>query len=41
MRGSITINDLLYTLSFDDRESMYGVINENIEATKNTQMPLL
>jgi hypothetical protein len=41
MRGGITVNDLLYTLSFEDREAAYSIIKENIEATKNTGMPLI
>lgn len=41
MRGGITVNDLLYTYSFEDREVAYVIIKENMEATKVTQMPLL
>jgi hypothetical protein len=41
MRGGVTINDLLYNLSFDDREAAYAVIKENVEATKNTGMTLI
>lgn len=41
MRGGVTVNDLLYMFSFDDREAMYKVIEDNIEATKTTQMPLI
>jgi hypothetical protein len=41
MRGGVTVNDLLYTYSYQDREMIYVVINENIETTKETQMPLL
>jgi hypothetical protein len=41
MRGGITVNDLFFTLSFDDREAAYAIIKENIEATKNTGMPLI
>lgn len=41
MRGGITVNDLLYTFSYDDREAAYAVIKENIEATKTTGMNLI
>jgi hypothetical protein len=41
MRGGVSVNDLLHTYSFEDREMMYKVINENIETTKETRMPLL
>jgi hypothetical protein len=41
MRGGVTVNDLMHTYSFEDREAAYLVIKENIEATKASQMPLL
>lgn len=41
MRGGVSINDLFDRYSFDDRENMYKLISENIETTKETQMPLL
>ena len=41
MRGGVTVNDLMYVYSYEDRQSIYKIINENIEATKNAQMPLL
>jgi len=41
MRGGITVNDLLYNYSFEDREMIYNVINENLETVKNTGLPLL
>ena len=41
MRGGITVNDLLYNYGYDDREAAYAIINENIENTKNAQMPLI
>jgi hypothetical protein len=41
MRGGVTVNDLMFIYSFEDREAMYAVINDNIEATKAAQMPLL
>jgi hypothetical protein len=41
MRGGISVNDLLHTYSYEDRDMIYNVINENIEATKTSQMPLI
>ena len=41
MRGGVSINDLLYRLSHEDRMIMYNVIEENIEMTKESRMPLL
>ena len=41
MRGGVTVTDLLHTYTSEDREMIYTIINENIEATKISQMPLL
>lgn len=41
MRGGVTLEQLLHVYSYDDREAMYEIIKENIEATKETQMPLV
>lgn len=41
MRGGVSVEDLLHRYSFDDREMIYVVINENIETTKETRMPLM
>ena len=41
MRGGVSINDLLHTFDSSDREMIYKIINENVEATKETRMPLL
>jgi hypothetical protein len=41
MRGGVSINDLLYNLSYEDRNAMYSVVKENIELTKTSRMPLL
>ena len=41
MRGGVTVNDLLHVYSADDREFIYNVINENIESTKVSGLPLL
>ena len=41
MRGGITVNDLLHTYSHEDREAAYVVIKENIQTTKETNLPLI
>jgi hypothetical protein len=41
MRGGVSVNDLLDRYSHDDRQAMYEVVKENIELTKNSQMPLI
>jgi len=41
MRGGITVNELLFTFSHDDRSAAYAIIKENIESTKNTGMNLI
>jgi hypothetical protein len=41
MRGGVTLQELLHVYSYDDRESLYEVIKENIELTKTAQMPLI
>ena len=41
MRGGVSINDLLYALSYDDRVAMYAVVKENIETSKIAKMPLI
>lgn len=41
MRGGVTVNDLLFNYSFEDREAMYSIITENIETTTALNMPLL
>lgn len=41
MRGGVTVDQLLHQYSFDDRDSMYSVVKENIEMSKETNMPLL
>jgi hypothetical protein len=41
MRGGVTANDLLYLYGFEDRELMYKIIKENIDATSAAQMPLI
>lgn len=41
MRGGVAMNDLLFHYSFEDRELMYTIIKENIEASKEAKMPLV
>jgi len=41
MRGGVTVNELLHVYSHEDRQAIYSVINENIEMTKESNMPLL
>ena len=41
MRGGVTVKELLEYYSFEDRDMIYIVIKDNLEATKETRMPLL
>jgi len=41
MRGGVNINDLFDRYSTEDIEIISTIVNENIEATKKSQMPLL
>jgi hypothetical protein len=41
MRGSVNVNDLFDRYSSEDLEAITTVINENVEATKQSRMPLL
>lgn len=41
MRGGVAMNDLLYLYSHEDRQAIYTVINENMETTKETQLPFI
>lgn len=41
MRGGVLMRELLYEYSFDDRNAIYSVIKENVEATKESGMPLI
>ena len=41
MRGGVNINDLFDRYSTEDIEIITSIINDNIEATKKSQMPLL
>ncbi len=41
MRGGVTVDQLLHQYSHDDRSTMYAVVKENVELSKETNMPLL
>jgi hypothetical protein len=41
MRGGVTVNDLLYTYSYEDRTFIYEIIKENIKATKESGLALI
>lgn len=41
MRGGVTVDQLLHQYTYDDRQAMYVVIKENIDISKETQMPLV
>ncbi len=41
MRGGVTLDQLLHQYTYDDRQSMYEVIKENITISKEAQMPLV
>jgi hypothetical protein len=41
MRGGVTLQELLHIYSHDDRESMYSIIKDNLETTKESGMPFV
>jgi hypothetical protein len=41
MRGGVSVQELLQIFSHDDRAAYYEIIKENIELTKESQMPLV
>jgi hypothetical protein len=41
MRGGVTMEDLLHTYSFEDREMLYGIIKENINTTQETKLAII
>ena len=41
MRGGVTMNDLLHNYSNEDIEIISKIIDEHINLTKETRMPLL
>ena len=41
MRGGVSINDLMYVYSWEDREILNKIIKENIEITEKVGLPLV
>ena len=41
MRGSFSYEDVMFRISAEDKEILSTVINENIENTTKTQLPLI
>jgi hypothetical protein len=41
MRGGVAMEDLLHIYSNEDVDMLMNIISENIELTKQAQMPLL
>tara|TARA_B100001287_G_C22635610_1_gene507399 strand:- start:839 stop:964 length:126 start_codon:yes stop_codon:yes gene_type:complete len=41
MRGSFTYDDLVFKITKEDREILNKIIKDNIEATKDSGMPIL
>ena len=41
MRGSMSYHDLMYKISSEDIEIFTRIIKDNIEATKESKLPLI
>lgn len=41
MRGGISVNDLMFQYTAEDRNIIYNIIKDNLELTKTAQMPLV
>lgn len=41
MRGGVNINDLFHTYSAEDIKILSGIIKENIEITRRSQMAII
>ncbi len=41
MRGGVNVTDLFHIYGYEDRTLMGKIIKDNLEMTKNAQMPLL
>jgi len=41
MRGGVSSDDLFFKYSYEDRQIMNEIIKDNIEATKNSRLPLV
>jgi len=41
MRGGVSLTDMMWRLSFEDRQIMNRIVKDNIETTNKTKLPLL
>ncbi len=41
MRGGVSVSEMLYSLTREDRLIMNEIIKENIELTKSSGLPLM
>lgn len=41
MRGGVSVNDLMNTYSYEDRDLIYKIIEDNIELSRITQQPFI
>ena len=41
MRGGVTMEDLLHTYSYEDREMLYEIIKDNINTTQETRLAII
>ena len=41
MRGAFSHSDLMYVISYEDREILNKIVKEQIELVEKTKMPLL
>lgn len=41
MRGGVSVNDLMYLYSAEERSMILNIISENIETSKAVRMPLI
>lgn len=41
MRGGVTSEQLLYSLTYEDRKIIQKIVKENIKTTQESRMPLL
>jgi len=41
MRGGVSSHDLFHVYSHEDRQIINEIVKDNIEATKNSKLPLI
>jgi hypothetical protein len=41
MRGGVSSHDLFHVYSYEDRQIINEIVKDNIEATKNSKLPLI